>query len=54
MIVCKDYVRSKIEGEMILNIGGETVKPKSCVKNLGAYLDNEMSMKEQIKSVCRS
>ena len=54
MIVGKENVKSKIQGDIEICIGSEKVKPKSCVRNLGAFLDSELSMQEQVKSTSRS
>ena len=34
-----------------IEIGQEKIVPKACVKNLGAFLDQEMNMQDQIKNI---
>ncbi len=37
-----------------VDIGEETIKPSKCVRNLGVFLDSNMTMEKHISSVCRS
>ena len=37
-----------------LRIGGSVISPSASVKNLGIVLDNSLSMKKHISSLCRS
>lgn len=54
IILGKDHLRSEIEGNIFIQIGGEYIKPQICVKNLGVFIDRDMCMQEQVKNVCRS
>jgi hypothetical protein len=54
MIICKDHLRIHLPDNTELEIGQEKIRPKQCVKNLGAFLDQEMNMQDQIKNICRS
>ena len=37
-----------------VNIGNETITPSSSVRNLGAFLDRNMTMEKHVSSVCRA
>ena len=43
---------SKIEGiELALHVGNDVIEPTSCVRDLGVFLDCELSMKQHIGKV---
>ena len=54
MIACKNNLRSKIADEVFISIGDAKILPKMCVKNLGGFLDSEMTMQQQVSNVCKS
>ena len=54
MIIGKEHWKSKIVGNLNLVIGDEEIQPSLCVKNLGAYLDAELTMQDQIRNVSKS
>ena len=40
--------------DLSIKIGSETIKPVRCVRDLGVYLDDELSMKQHINTIARS
>ena len=39
--------------DVTVKVGDSIIKPTSCVKNLGAFLDSRMDMEQHINAVCR-
>ena len=37
-----------------VTVGDSNIKPSSCVRNLGAWLDSRMDMEQHVNSVCKS
>ena len=37
-----------------VTVGDSNIKPSSCVRNLGAWLDSRMDIEQHVNSVCKS
>ena len=53
MIVGQPHNIRKL-GNVCLTIGDAIIEPSSSVRNIGAVLDTQMQMLEQVNSICRS
>ena len=53
-----DWIKSKLAklttGDCSFQIGGSTIQPPTIVRDLGVYLDRELSMKQHIAKVAAS
>ena len=38
----------------VININGDNIKPESCIRYLGAFLDERLNFKEHVKRKCRT
>ena len=43
-----------VNNDISVTVGDSDIKPSSCVRNLGAWLDSRMDMKRHVNSVCKS
>jgi hypothetical protein len=53
MILGKPSALKKVTN-IDMNLNGSVVSPKNKVKNLGVLFDNELTMTDQVSSLCKS
>ena len=54
MVIGQPAQLKKITSDINITIGDSVISGSSSVRNIGAVLDSELSMDEQIKNICRS
>ncbi len=54
VIVFSSQKKEKQQESLCVTIGDETIPPTKCVRNLGAFMDSKISMKQHITAVCKA